>query len=148
MAGALLRNDDEPVEVPEIGERPVESSVVCVLTRFGFKHPWQLAATWHDYRAVARSASQVEIGLLKQAFLVESLTSCFSFSLWRDAASIPLFGTAVPEHVTAARRVFGRVRFEPDAGPEIWSTRWQLMSVSNNLRWPDLDLASQVVGAP
>lgn len=126
----------------EIGERRVDSSVICVLTRFGLRYPWHLAATRREYLTVARLAEQARVGLLKQAFLIESPTSCLSLSVWRDDAAIPLFGTAVPEHVEAARRVFGRLRFHPGVGPELWSTRWRLASISNNLLWPGMDLVA------
>ncbi|MGH2559555.1 MAG: hypothetical protein ACRDJH_10855, partial [Thermomicrobiales bacterium] len=52
----------------------------------------------------------------------------------------------VPGHVEAARRAFGRMVFRKGRGPELWSTKWRLASVSNNLNWADFDLRRLIVG--
>ena len=121
------------------GDHDIESSVTCVITRFVLRSPFYLLLTYLDYRRVARKASHVP-GHLRSAFLVENLTTCYSLSIWRDSMSIPIFGGVVNLHVEAARRVFSRVLFAPDRGPEIWSTKWHLRSISNNLNWSDFDL--------
>jgi hypothetical protein len=76
-------------------------------------------------------------GLLRSAFLVENPTTWYSVSIW---SGYPDFSSQVPLHVDAARRSFGRLAFDPDRGPELWSTKWRLISVTNNLNWDDFDL--------
>jgi hypothetical protein len=130
----------------ETGEHPVDVPVVCVITRFGLRNPLQLLATYLDYRRVVGEARRSKTpGLLHSAFLVENLTSCYSLSIWADAGAIPRFGSAVHVHVDVARRVFGRLEFDAERGPELWSTRWHLASVSNNLNWSDLDLRQTIL---
>ncbi|HVR96578.1 MAG TPA: hypothetical protein VMW27_08190, partial [Thermoanaerobaculia bacterium] len=97
-----------------------------------------------DYRRIRKLAARVP-GLLRTAFFVEGLTACYSLSLWADPDAIAVFGRDVPEHVDAARRVFGRLAISPRGGPELWSTKWRLTSVSNNLNWQDLDLRSLIL---
>jgi hypothetical protein len=126
--------DDEE----RLGGRSVDADVNCAITRFGLSSPRHLLPTMRDYREVLRSAKEPgSFGLLRSAFLIESPTSCVSFSLWSGA---PMFSAHVPRHVDAARRVFGRLKLDPERGPELWSTQWRLTSVSNNLNWGDLDL--------
>jgi hypothetical protein len=85
-----------------------------------------------------RAARDAEVpGLLKAAFLVENPTTCYSLSFWSQE---PALSAHVPRHIDAANSVFGRLAFDPDQGPELWSTRWQLTSVTNNLHWPGFDL--------
>jgi len=130
----------------EPGDHPVDAPIICVLTRFGLRSARYLLPTCLDYRRVVREAARVQTpGLLRSAFLIENLTTCYSLSIWNRSAAIPIFGTRVPYHVSAARRVFGRVRFGQDRGPEIWSAKWQLASVSNNLNWAELDLRTLIL---
>jgi hypothetical protein len=51
-----------------------------------------------------------------------------------------MFSPNVAGHIEAARRVFGRLSYEPERGPELWSTKWRLVSVTNNLNWDGFDL--------
>jgi hypothetical protein len=119
--------------------------VVCVLTRFRLRRPWHLARTYFAYRWLLRRTRRASpTGLLHAGFLIENATTFYSLSLWADESAIPHFGTGVPEHVEVARDVFGRMRLV-DGGPELWSTKWRLSRVSNNLRWNGLDLW-QVIG--
>lgn len=114
------------------------AEVTCVCTRFQLHHPLQLALTYLDYRRLTRRLRGTQ-GLLKSVFLVESACTCWTISVWESPSSIPRFGTAIPEHVDAARRVFGRV--EKRLGrPLVWSTKWRLSYLSNNQNWPGLDL--------
>lgn len=130
------------------GDHPVDASVVCVITRFGLRSPRFLLPTYLDYRRVVRQAKATRTpGLLRSAFVIENLRTCYSISFWEDSAAIPWFGTNVPLHVTAANRVFGRVAFCRTRGPEIWSAKWQLASVSNNLNWEDFDLRALILNA-
>ncbi len=124
-----------------IGDNPVESTVVCVVTRFGLKSILDLLATYRDYRRViAQARSSNPSGLLRSAFLIEDRRTCYVLSIWGSYEAIPDFGTATPLHVDAARRLFGRSRPGAKGGPELWSTKWRLTSVSNNLTWDDFDL--------
>lgn len=121
------------------GQQSATSSVVLVHTRFGLDHPSDLLRSYRDYREVQRMA-RGSSDLLLSCFLIEDLRTFHSLSFWRSDRGIALFGTNVPQHVDAARRAFRRLRFDQERGPELWSTRWRLESVSNNLRWPGLDL--------
>ncbi len=121
----------------------LNSTVLCVLTRFGLKRRRDLLPTYIGYRNVIRKAVRSH-GLLQSAFLIENLRTCYSLSIWAEGAAIPWFGTAVAEHTTEARKVFGRLSFEPGRGPELWSTKWRLQSVSNNLNWGHFDLRSVI----
>lgn len=111
---------------------------MCVLTRFGLRSSRSALATRADFRRVQERAAELP-GLLRSALLFESPRTLYSLSIWRDPTAIPIFGTEVPEHVEAARRVFSRLEYEPGRGPELWSTKWRLVSVSNNLNWRGLE---------
>jgi hypothetical protein len=131
----------------EPGNHPVDVPITCVITRFGLRSARYLLPTYLDYRRVVKEAAQAQApGLLRSAFLIENPTTCYSVSIWSSRAAIPIFGTRVPYHVSAARRVFGRVRVSKSRGPEIWSAKWRLTSVSNNLNWDDLDLRTLILG--
>jgi hypothetical protein len=120
----------------EIGPRRVETPIVCVITRFGLRSRRHLLPTYRDYKRVVRDIERSgTTGLLKSAFLVENATTCYSVSIWLDEAKIAHFGSKVHTHVDAARRVFGRLRVDPERGPELWSTHWRLTSISNNVTW-------------
>lgn len=125
-----------------LGDRVfADSSVTCVLTRFGLRSPLDLLALRKSYlRTLSALERTPNPGLLRSAFLLESHTACFTLSIWSHPRAIPHFGTVVPEHVTAARDAFGRLSYTPGRGPELWSTKWQLRATSNNLNWDDFDL--------
>jgi hypothetical protein len=125
----------------EAGEQPVDVPVICVITRFGLRSAWYLLPTYLDFRRVVRQARRSATpGLLRAAFLVENPRTCYSLSVWTELNAIPRFGGTVHSHVDAARRVIGRVAFTPGRGPELWSTKWRLAAVSNNLNWSEFDL--------
>lgn len=96
-----------------------------------------------DYRRARKAASRVP-GFLRSAFLIEGLRTCYSISLWTSQNDIPMFGTLAPEHVDVARRVFSRLRMDRSGRPELWSTKWRLTAISNNLSWSDFDLRGVV----
>ena len=128
----------------EPGDHDVDVPIMCSLTRFGLRDRRSLIASYLDYRRVLRSAeSAPRIGLLRSAFLVENPRTWFSLSIWSGQ---PEFSAHVPDHVDAARTVFGRLSIDPDRGPELWSTKWRLVSVTNNLNWDDFDLRRLVAG--
>ncbi|HZZ79769.1 MAG TPA: hypothetical protein VFE62_14720 [Gemmataceae bacterium] len=135
--------DEKVSQLRTPGDHNIESSVTCVVTRFGLRNPLFLLFTYLDYRRVAKKAVHVP-GHLRSAFLIENRLTCYSLSIWSDPKSITVFGGAVGIHVTAARRLFGRISFTPGRGPEIWSTKWTLRSISNNLNWSDFDLRGVV----
>jgi hypothetical protein len=129
------------LDLNEPGDHPVNVPIVCVITRFGLRSARYLLPTYLDYRRVLKQAKATQTpGLLRAAFLIENPTTCYTLSLWASREAIPRFGTKVPYHVEAARRVFGRVSFAAGRGPEVWSTKLQLNTVSNNLNWQDFDL--------
>jgi hypothetical protein len=128
------------------GDHWIDVPVVCVITRFGLRSPISFLPTFSDYRRVVREARGSRTpGLLTSALLVENPTTLYSMSIWRNAEAIPRFGTKVPIHAEAARRTFGRVSFDPGRGPELWATKWRLVSVSNNLNWDGFDLRQLIL---
>lgn len=123
------------------GSHSVETSVTSVLTRFGLRSAWQLLPTYLDYRRIIRQARATQTpGLLRSAFLIENLRTCYTLSIWADPRDIPQFGSNVPEHVMAGNRCMRRIVVHPDRGPELWSTKWRLSTVSHNQCWPGFDL--------
>jgi len=121
----------------------VESRVVAVVTRFRFRHVWHVLESYRAHRRIVAQASAMP-GFLRAAFLVEGLHTCYSFSIWADAEAIPQFGTLVREHVRAGNWAFSRLTRRSSSNPELWSTKWSLRSVSNNLAWEGFDLSSHV----
>jgi hypothetical protein len=125
------------------GDHEVDAPLICVLTRFGLRSARDLLHVYRDYRRVVETAREVQTpGLLRSSLLIEPPRACYSLSIWRDIRAITDFGTNVPAHVDAANAVFGRLSFDRERGPELWSTKWRLVSVSNNLNWGDFDLRS------
>jgi hypothetical protein len=123
-----------------------EPAVVCVITRFGLRSARHLAPSYVDFRRVMQQVERSQTpGLLRAAFLVENPTTCYTLSLWTGAAAIPHFGTNIPAHVDAGNRMLGRLQFDPERGPELWSSRWRLLSVSNNRNWQGLDLRTPML---
>ena len=128
------------------GDHAVDVPIVCTLTRFGLRSARHMLPAYREYQRVVEQAREVQTpGLLRCAFLVENATTWYSLSIWSERNAIPHFGTNVPRHVDAARRFFPRLT--GDAAPELWSTKWRLDSVSNNLSWGDFDLRSAILEA-
>lgn len=133
--------DGESTPGTTYGDRRVDSPVVCVLTRFGLDHPRSILPMYREFGRVVRDVRRTETpGLLRASFLVESPRACYSLSIWDSEESIPVFGANVESHVQAARRGFRRLRVDPDRSVQLWSTKWRLHSVSNNLGWEDFHL--------
>ena len=124
------------------GDHAVGSQIVCALTRFRFRDPWGLLVAYIWHRRLRRQARSLP-GHLRSAFLIEDFWTGYSLSLWRRASDIGEFNVMVPEHVDVARRAFGWVRVN-GGRPEVWSTKWRLTQVSNNLCWPGLDLRAVI----
>jgi hypothetical protein len=135
------------LDLDEPGDHSVNVPIVCVITRFGLSSMQYLIPTYFDYRHIIADTKATQTpGLLRSAFLIENPTTCYSLSLWTGLDDIPHFGTNIPYHINAARRAFRRVSFQKDRGPEVWSTKWRLMSVSNNLNWGDFDFRELILG--
>lgn len=125
------------------GEHAVDSAVMCVVTRFGLRSPRYLLRSYREYRRVLQASRSAQTAsLLQSSFLPESATSWLSFSIWSGP---PAFSAHVPEHVEAARASFGWLRTNAQLEPELWSTKWKLVSVTNNLSWADFDLREFLV---
>lgn len=135
------------LRLDEPGDHQVDVPIICAITRFGLRNPRYLLPTYLDYQRVIRNLKASKTpGLLRSAFLIENPTTCYSLSIWTSWDAIPRFGSNVPYHVDAARRIFGRTSFKKDRGPEVWSTKWRLVAVSNNLNWGDFDLRKVILG--
>lgn len=146
LAGDSTRSPLD-MRLDDPGDHAVNVPIVCVITRFGLSSLRHLLPMYFDYRHVIADTEATQTpGLLRSAFLIENPTTCYTLSLWTGRSDIPRFGTNIPYHVNAARRAFGRVSYRKDRGPEIWSTKWRLMSVSNNLNWGDFNLRELILG--
>jgi hypothetical protein len=119
----------------------VDRPIVAVLTRFRFVHSWDVFRAYREFRRIRATAEQTP-GYLHSAFLVENAHACMSLSVWERAEAIPHFGTISRDHVRAGTWAFGRLARTPGGGRELWSTRWQLSTVSNNLEWAEFDLGA------
>jgi hypothetical protein len=116
--------------------RAIDSKVICVLTRFRLKGPQYVLPTYYDFRRVVREAAEVRAeGLLQAAFLLGGPATCYSLSIWTDDIAPSRFSTRVPAHIVAGNNVMRRLAVDPDRGAELWSTKWQLKTVSHNLNW-------------
>lgn len=142
MADNLGRIADSQ-NLERAGDHAVDSLVTCVITRFGLRSPIDLATTYRDYRRTIEQARETP-GLIRAAFLVENARTCYSLSIWSSADRIPGLAAEAPYHVTAARRTLGRLESRPLDGRQLWSTKWRLASVSNNLNWEGLDLREHI----
>lgn len=121
------------------GTQDLDTDLCCVLTRFQFRNTRHMLVMRRRFRQVAADAQQRDVpGLRQSVLLFEGPRACFSLSIWDGP---PLFSANVPSHIDAANSVFGSLGFD-EAGPHLWSTSWQLSSVSSNLNWPGFDLAS------
>jgi hypothetical protein len=148
-AEALGFAKDDPIApLLELGQHEVDSPITCVLTRFGFRNPASLIGTYRDYHRVVSEARRSSVsGLLHSAFLLDGMRAALSLSIWSDRHAIPYFGTEVPSHIQAGNRVLSRVAESRSGdGPELWSTKWRLTSVSHNAQWGDFDLHRAIVG--
>jgi hypothetical protein len=140
-----MSSADQQARLRQPGHHEVESSVMCSLTRFGLRSGRHLPPTYRDYRRVMREVDKTTIpGLLCNAFLVENPTTCYSLSIWSGPPRLSAF---VPRHVEVAGAVFGRLAFDPERGPELWSTSWSLNGVTNNLNWAGVDLRETIAGS-
>jgi hypothetical protein len=114
----------------------VDSTIECVLTRFVLRSPSDLVRTARDYRRVMRSTLEIRPrGFLASSFLVENASTCWSLSLWSDPAALGVFGASVVDHVVAGNNLMPRLARDDGGAPMLWSTRWRLASISNNLNW-------------
>lgn len=129
---------DEATTGDALGMHEVDAQVMCSITRFGLRHSGSLLPSYLDYRRLSKAVEKSPPrGLLQSVFLVENPATWYSMSIWRG---IPMFSAQVGSHVDVARRSFERLRYVPGIGPELWTTRWRLVGVSNNLNWPGLEL--------
>ncbi|HEX8083311.1 MAG TPA: hypothetical protein VF529_03410 [Solirubrobacteraceae bacterium] len=125
---------------PHPGPRAVSADppVFCALTRFGLRSPRHLLTLRRQFSTVAGDAERRGVpGLLRSAFLVENASTCYSLSIWSGE---PYISALVPSHIDAANGVFGKLALDETRGPELWSTQWKLVTVSNNLNWDGFDL--------
>lgn len=122
-------------------EEQTGADLRCVLTRFEFKSTRHLLRMRRRYHAMAAEAERLGVpGLRQSALLFESPTACFSLTIWDG---LPLFSANMPSHIHAANSVFGSLVHD-ESGPRLWSTSWQLDSVSGNRNWPGCDLTDAV----
>lgn len=120
----------------------VDVPVMCSITRFGLRSPRFLVPALREYRRLAGAVQDPgAFGFLGSAFVVENPRTCYTISLW---SQYPSFSANVPGHVAAARRMFGWLAFDPEHGPELCSTKWRLVTTTNNVHWPGVALPELV----
>lgn len=140
-ADATHRDDAVDAILRQPGDHVVDVPIICVITRFRLRGTRHFVPVYLMHRRVMRQLRGAGTpGFLRAVLLFELPACAYSISFWAERAAIARFGSDVPLHVQAARSIFGRVRHRDGAGPEIWSTKWNLRSVSNNLVWDDFDL--------
>ncbi len=133
--------DDRPMSGAAFAR--VNTTVSCVLTRFRLNSPLSLIPFYLTFRRVRRSARGIG-GLLKAAFLVENLRTCYTLSLWSNDWAIVEFGN-VHAHIRAARSAFRPTHHKDANRPEIWSAQFRLWAIScHNLAWEGLDLQAML----
>ncbi len=117
------KSRDHPVSVPIYG----------VITRFGLRYsspccqPFSTIDTWRRNRGPR--GLQTWFG----RHFLSMMPACFRLSIWMPLQAIPWFGTNQPIRVDAARKVFHQLAFITQRGPELWSTKWRFVSISNSL---------------
>ena len=136
--------DDYPIS--GAAYQRVGGTVSCVLTRFRLPTPWLLPSFFLRFRRVRKEALATTPGLIRAVFLVESLRTCYTLSLWTDDNAIVDFGGRVSSHVQAANWAIVRVIRKDLRRPEIWSVQWRLWAVSHNLNWDGVDLRRVLAG--
>ncbi|MGH2558839.1 MAG: hypothetical protein ACRDJH_07225, partial [Thermomicrobiales bacterium] len=73
----------DDLHLDEPGDHLVDAPLICVITRFGLRSPIHLLLSYLDYRRVVKEAARGQTpGLLRSAFLIENLTTCYSVSIW------------------------------------------------------------------
>jgi hypothetical protein len=123
--------------------RDIDSSVLCVITRFELKSRWAVLRTFLLFRRVRREARSVE-GSIASLFVVERPRTCFTISLWRDADSILRFNSEAYAHVQAANFCF-RDLVRDESGVRLWSGEFRLCAMSpHNFRWTGIDFRSLI----
>lgn len=110
--------------------------MMCITTRFQLKHVWTLASMYLLYQRMRRPLRTTP-GLIRYAFLIQSPTVCYTFSVWESEAAFVTFSN-VPSHLDA-------VRYAKRACDDIWSAYWRLDAVSKHAQhwqgappWPPL----------
>lgn len=110
--------------------------MICVTTRFHLKRPWQLVSVYLFYKRMA-PALKTAPGLIRYAFVIQSPTVCYTFSIWESKEAIISFSN-VPSHLKALRAAKRMCR-------EIWSAYWQIATISQyanrweaSIPWPSM----------
>jgi len=129
----------EPRRIPA-GEHPMQRPILCVLTRCRLRRLRDLLPVYLYFRRIHRQLQTSPLpGFIHAALPFEGFQTVYFLSFWESQAAIARFGTAIPEHIFAVRRLFARAARTPDGLPEIWSTKWTLTAVSNNLHWQGIN---------
>ena len=127
------------------GYKEVDSSVVCVLTRFRLRSVRSVFKFFQFYRLVKSQTKRVP-GLITSTFLVEDMHTCYTLSLWRDADSILQFNSLVHGHIEAANSCFKHLQIS-NGRPQLWSAQFDLSAVSPfNLYWEGVEASE--LGVP
>ena len=102
--------------------------MVCVTTRFQLKRWRDLILIYAIYLQLRRELKAAP-GLIRYAFLIQDLSTCFTLSVWESPeASSRFFNT--PLHIAGVRRARAKCA-------HIWSAYWTFGSMSEAAHsWP------------
>lgn len=130
---------DRSVQVSQgTGYVQVDTTMVCVITRFGFRTVFGLLWAAYAFRRVKRDAMDSP-GLLCTQLWMESWRTCTVFSLWENPIDIGFFNCR-SRHIrvaNAALRLLQPLR----PGVHMWSAEFNLRAVSPpNLNWEGVDI--------
>jgi hypothetical protein len=127
------------------GYRRVNSTMACVITRFRMKSLFGVLGCYRHYRRI-RAASRAQSGLLAALFALDGNRTCYTISIWSDDEAILRFNTQSKRHIRAGNWLARRVEFS-GGRPELWSAKFILQAVSDNLQWNGVDTRATVRGA-
>lgn len=102
--------------------------MICITTRFQFKHMWQLIPFYLAYKRIKLDANAAS-GLIRYALLVQNPYVCYTFSIWKSEQAIMHFSNT-SNHIQALRSAKRSYR-------AIWSAYWRIDAVSKSAnQWP------------
>lgn len=124
------------------GYQLVETTIVCVITRFKFRSIFGLLWAVYAFRQVKRDSKGTD-GLLSTQFGIESWRACTVFSLWETPEHIGFFNSR-GQHIRVANVTF-RLLESLRSRVHLWSAEFSLRAVSpSNLTWEGVDIRPHV----
>lgn len=120
------------------GYQLVDSSVICLVTRFRMRSLMGIFRAYLWCRRIRSRSAQVD-GLIKSLFLMEDLRTFYTISFWSEELAVLRFNEAVPAHIQAANMCFRDLE-QTDNGRCLWSAQFSLSAISQfNRNWDGAD---------